>query len=59
MAEDDFDVENLASYLHLESAQVARLADRGKLPGRKVQGQWRFAQADIHHWLEGRIGVVR
>ena len=57
MAEDDFDVENLASYLHLELAQVARLADRGKLPGRKVQGQWRFAQADIHHWLEGRIGL--
>ena len=57
MADDDFDVENLASYLHLESAQVARLADRGKLPGRKVQGQWRFAQADIHHWLEGRIGL--
>ena len=57
MAEDDFDVESLASYLHLESAQVARLADRGKLPGRKVQGLWRFAQADIHHWLEGRIGL--
>jgi PTS system nitrogen regulatory IIA component len=33
------------------------LADRGKLPGRKVSGQWRFAQGDIHHWLEGRIGV--
>jgi len=57
MADDDFDVENLASYLHLEWAQVARLADRGKLPGRKVQGQWRFAQADIHHWLEDRIGL--
>ncbi len=57
MAEEDFDVESLANYLHLESAQVARLADRGKLPGRKVQGQWRFAQADIHHWLEDRIGL--
>jgi PTS system nitrogen regulatory IIA component len=57
MADEDFDVESLASYLHLESAQVARLADRGKLPGRKVQGQWRFAQADIHHWLEERIGL--
>jgi PTS system nitrogen regulatory IIA component len=57
MADDDFDVESLASYLHLESAQVARLADRGKLPGRKVQGEWRFAQADIHHWLEDRIGL--
>jgi PTS system nitrogen regulatory IIA component len=57
MADDDFDVERLAAYLHLLPAQVARLADRGKLPGRKVQGQWRFSPAEIHHWLEDRIGL--
>ena len=34
------------------------MADRGKLPGRKVAGQWRFARADIHHWLEERIGLA-
>lgn len=33
------------------------MADRGKLPGRKVGGRWRFSQAEIHHWLEDRIGV--
>ena len=58
MADDDFDVQRLATYLHLTPDQVARLADRGKLPGRKVQGQWRFAQADVHHWLEQRIGLI-
>jgi PTS system nitrogen regulatory IIA component len=57
MAKDDFDVPKLAAYLHLTPQQVTRLADRGKLPGRKVGGQWRFAQADIHHWLEQKIGV--
>ena len=57
MSEEDFDTDRLAAYLHLLPAQVARLADRGKLPGRKVQGHWRFAQADIHHWLESRIGL--
>src|SRR5437870_12635905 len=57
MAEDDFDIDRLAVYLHLNPAQVARLADRGQLPGRKVQGQWRFAPAEIHHWLESRIGI--
>jgi len=57
MADEDFDLERLADYLHLTLAQVARLAERGKLPGRKVQGQWRFAQAEIHHWLEQRIGL--
>jgi len=53
----DFGIESLAKYLHLTPQQVARLADRGKLPGRKVAGQWRFARADIHHWLEQRIGL--
>ncbi|HEX3997365.1 MAG TPA: PTS sugar transporter subunit IIA [Pirellulales bacterium] len=57
MADDDFDIERLAAYLHLDRAQVARLADRGKLPGRKVQGVWRFAPAEIHQWLESRIGL--
>jgi nitrogen PTS system EIIA component len=54
---EDFDLDSLAAYLHLAPQQVARLADRGKLPGRKVGGQWRFSQAEIHHWLEQRIGL--
>jgi PTS system nitrogen regulatory IIA component len=57
MLDDAFDIDGLAAFLHLAPAQVARLADRGKLPGRKVGGQWRFAAAEIHHWLEDRIGL--
>jgi len=57
MPTQDFGIESLARYLHLIPQQVVRLADRGKLPGRKVGGQWRFARADIHHWLENRIGL--
>ncbi|NQT41211.1 MAG: PTS sugar transporter subunit IIA [Planctomycetes bacterium] len=57
MAQDDFDLASLATYLHLTPQKVAKLADRGKLPGRKVAGQWRFSQAEIHHWLEHRIGI--
>ena len=57
MADDDFGVESLAAYLHLDRAQVLRLAEREKLPGRKVGGEWRFSPADIHHWLEERIGL--
>ena len=53
----DFDVDSLARYLHLKPQQVRRLAERGKLPGRKVGGQWRFSRAEIHHWLEKRIGL--
>lgn len=53
----DFDTASLAAYLHLTPQQVERLAERGKLPGRKVAGQWRFARPDIHHWFEQRIGL--
>jgi PTS system nitrogen regulatory IIA component len=54
---EDFDIDSLAAYLHLTPQQVMRLADRGKLPGRKVGGSWRFSQAEVHHWLEDRIGL--
>lgn len=53
----DFDTASLAVYLHLTPQQVERLAERGRLPGRKVAGQWRFARPDIHHWFERRIGL--
>jgi nitrogen PTS system EIIA component len=57
MPHGDFDLTSLARYLHLTPPQVVKLAERGKLPGRKVAGQWRFAKPDIHHWLEARIGL--
>jgi len=56
MSDEDFDIDSLAAYLHLMPARVARLAERDKLPGRRISGQWRFSRADIHHWLEERIG---
>jgi PTS system nitrogen regulatory IIA component len=57
MAQDDFDIERLASYLHMMPSAVVKLAERGKLPGRRVGGEWRFSAAEIHHWLEDRIGL--
>ncbi len=57
MADEDFDVAGLAAYLHLSTQQVQKLADRAKLPARRVGGAWRFAAAEVHHWLENRIGL--
>ena len=57
MQTSDFDVESLAAYLHILPVQVTKMAERGKLPGRKVAGQWRFSVGEIHHWLEDRIGL--
>ena len=57
MSTGDFDIDTLAAYLHLGPDKVRKMADRGKLPGRKIGGQWRFAEAEIHHWLEESIGA--
>lgn len=57
MADEDFDVDRLAAYLHMMPADVTKLAERGKLPGRRVGGAWRFSAAEIHHWMEDRIGL--
>ncbi len=54
---EDLDVARLAEYLHLTPDQVTKMAMRGRLPGRRVGGQWRFSEAEIHHWLEDRIGA--
>jgi PTS system nitrogen regulatory IIA component len=58
MSHEDFDLEGLAAYLHLTPQQVERLAVRGKVPGRKVAGQWRFSQAEVHHWMEEQMGLL-
>jgi nitrogen PTS system EIIA component len=57
MAQDDFDIDRLAAYLHMMPAALVKLAERGKLPGRRVGGEWRFSAPEIHHWLEDRIGL--
>ncbi len=57
MADDDFEIDTLAAYLHMMPAQISKLADRGKIPARRIGGQWRFSRAEIHHWLEERIGL--
>ena len=38
-------------------AQISKLANRDKIPARRIGGQWRFSRAEIHHWLEERIGL--
>jgi PTS system nitrogen regulatory IIA component len=58
MAENDFDIDGLARYLHITPQQVERLASRGQLPARRVGGKWRFSPGEIHHWMEERMGLL-
>lgn len=54
---EDFDINSLSAYLHLTPDQVKKMAERNKLPGRRIGGQWRFSQPEIHQWFEERIGA--
>lgn len=57
MAEEDFDELSLAAFLHLTPEQVRKMADRDRLPGRRVSGKWRFSRPEIHEWFEQKIGL--
>jgi len=45
----------LASLLRRDQRELDKLASRGQLPGRKVGGHWRFANAEIQQWLESEM----
>lgn len=55
--DDSFDLPALARFLHLTPDQVQKMAERGKIPGRRLGGQWRFDRAEVFHWFEDRIGL--
>ena len=57
MAHSNFDIPKLAQYLHLTEREIQKLAERGDLPGRKIQGDWVFSREEIHHWWEQKIGL--
>ena len=40
-----------AALLRVEEPAVLEAAERGELPGRKLGGEWRFAQSALLAWL--------
>ncbi len=55
MSNETMDLDQLATYLQRDVREVIKLASRGHLPGRRVGGEWRFARAEINHWLETQL----
>jgi len=55
MGHDTMDIEQLARFLKRDAREVARLVDRGQVPGRKVAGSWRFSKQEVQHWLENQL----
>ncbi len=55
MPHETMDLDQLARYLQRDARELHKLASRGHLPGRKVGGEWRFARAEVNHWLETQL----
>src|SRR3982751_5100361 len=49
--EDVLRADEAAELLRSDAATVIAMADDGKLPGRKVGDEWRFARAALLRWL--------
>ena len=57
MSNEDFDISSLAEFLHITPAEARKMAERGRVPGKRIGGQWKFFREEIHVWFENRIGV--
>src|ERR1700682_3210652 len=55
MENEIMDLDQLASYLRRDARELSKMANRGHLPGQKVGGTWRFASAEINHWVETQM----
>ncbi len=48
-------LDELARELGRDRRELERLANRGRIPGRKVGGVWQFHATEIRHWLEQEL----
>ena len=53
------DISEAADYLHIKKWTLYRLVKRGKIPGIKVGGQWRFKKEVLDEMFKGKgLGFV-
>lgn len=58
MPHEQMTAQQVAQYIHLDYQEVVKLASRGKLPGRRVGGDWRFIKSEVDHWVETQLGEL-
>ncbi len=51
-------LEDFAKYVGLDAREVQKMAERGKLPGQKVGGEWRFNRAKVTEWLQQEMPTL-
>ena len=55
---DVLTLEEVADYLRLPKETIERQANRGRIPGRRVEDTWRFLKAAINDWLRSQDSRV-
>jgi PTS system nitrogen regulatory IIA component len=55
MANDWYTLAELALQLGRDRREIEKLVQRGRIPGHRVAGEWRFHTIEITHWLEKEI----
>ena len=49
---ETFNLKSLAHFLGRDARDLEKLASQGRIPGHRINGNWRFHRAEVHHWLE-------
>ena len=59
MQTDIMTIREVADYLKLTEKTAYRLAAKGKIPGFKVGGSWRFKRSQIEKWIGQQISRAK
>jgi len=46
-------LRQLSTWLRLPESRLATMANEGEIPGRQVDGEWRFGAVAVNRWLQG------
>lgn len=52
MAREWYTLDELCRQLGRDRREIEKLVNRGRIPGRKMSGEWQFHPTEITHWLE-------
>jgi len=52
MPHESLTLDELAVQLGRDKRELEKLVSRGRIPGRRIDGEWRFHAAEIRMWLE-------
>ena len=55
MPHEIMNVQQVASYLHMDARELERLASRDKIPSHRRGGQVVFRKSEVDHWVEAQM----